>query len=188
MSTNQVVPILAIIHRQACTCNHQTVTEWRNLYCWVIIHLKSIHCIASRSRAPCTIKKSAQTRTSNSIRRIATMAKDTYRNGVKKTVTVPRSIAGFRPASGFVAAIDFGTTYCSLAYSLQRDTEIIKLPLDGPHTRVPNAILIERGKNTVEAFGYRAQTMFSQTKQREKYIYFERMKMILYRRKVSLHS
>ena len=71
---------------------------------------------------------------------------DHHPNGVRKTRRVPRSEAGFREASGYVAAIDFGTTYCSVAYALQREKEIIKLPLDGPLTRVPNAILIERKK------------------------------------------
>lgn len=107
-------------------------------------------------------------------------------NGVTKARKVPRSEAGFRPASGYVAAIDFGTTFCSLAYTLQGNTEILKLPLDGTHTRVPNAILIKKESNTVAAFGYRAQKQFCQLKKQEKYIYFERMKMILYRSEVSL--
>ena len=110
-------------------------------------------------------------------------------NGVIKARKVPRSATGFRPASGFVAAVDFGTTYCSVAYTLQqKSNEIHKLPIDGPHTRVPTAILIERKTNAVEAFGFRAQTKFSTMKKevREKYIYFERMKMILYRRMVSM--
>lgn len=83
---------------------------------------------------------------------------DHHPNGVRKTRRVPRSEAGFREASGYVAAIDFGTTYCSVAYALQREKEIIKLPLDGPLTRVPNAILIERKSNSVVAFGYVRRT------------------------------
>lgn len=117
------------------------------------------------------------------------MALSRCQNGVFKTRKVPRCAAGFRPASEFVAAIDFGTTYCSVAYTLQQESkEIFKLPIDGPHTRVPNAILIERKTNKVEAFGERARTKFSKMKSeaREKYIYFERMKMILYRRPVSI--
>ena len=113
-------------------------------------------------------------------------SKECCPNGVPKTLKVPRSEAGFRKASGYVAAIDFGTTYCSLAYTLQGSEDILKLPLDGPHTRVPNAILIERESNTVAAFGYHAQDKFSQLKKQQgRYIYFERMKMILYRRRVS---
>ena len=113
-------------------------------------------------------------------------SKDHHPNGVRKTRRVPRSEAGFRPASGYVAAIDFGTTYCSVAYAMQHEKEIIKLPLDGPFTRVPNAILIERRSNTVVAFGYGAQNQFAQLPkgQQKGYIYFERMKMILYRKQV----
>ena len=112
---------------------------------------------------------------------------DHHPNGVRKTRRVPRSEAGFREASGYVAAIDFGTTYCSVAYALQREKEIIKLPLDGPLTRVPNAILIERKSNSVVAFGYGAQNQFAQLpkEQQKEYIYFERMKMILYRKQVN---
>ena len=114
-------------------------------------------------------------------------SKDHHPNGVLKTRRVPRSEAGFRQSSGYVAAIDFGTTYCSVAYALQREKEILRLPLDGPLTRVPNAILIERKNNTVVAFGYGAQNQFAQVPkgQQKDYIYFERMKMILYRKQVN---
>ena len=114
------------------------------------------------------------------------LSKECHPNGVSKTCKIPKSEAGFRPASGYVAAIDFGTTYCSVAYTLHGSNDILKLPLDGPHTRVPSAILIERESNAVAAFGYRAQDKFSHLKKHhEKYIYFERMKMILYRKQVS---
>lgn len=120
---------------------------------------------------------------------IATMAlsKDSRRpNGFPKTRMVSRSVAGFRLASGYVAAIDFGRTHCSVAFSEPQSKEIMKLPIDGACTRVPSAILIERGTNTVEAFGSRAQNKFSTMKKEnsDKYIYFE-LKMILYHRLVS---
>ena len=112
-------------------------------------------------------------------------SKDLHPNGVSRSRRVPRNEAGFRRASGYVAAIDFGTTFCSVAYTLEGSKDILKLPLDGPHTRVPNAILIEKESNTVAAFGYHAQEKFSSLKkQQERFIYFERMKMILYRRQV----
>ena len=106
----------------------------------------------------------------------------------KEVCVVPRSEAGFRPASGYVAAIDFGTTYCSVAYTLHGSREIMQLPLSGSFTRVPNAVLIERVTNTVVAFGYRAREYFSRLpkEQENKYIYFERMKMMLYPTPVSL--
>ena len=115
------------------------------------------------------------------------LSKEFHPNGVRRTRKVPRSEAGFRRASENVAAIDFGTTFCSLAYTLKGTKEIVKLPLEGPQTRVPNAILIEKESNTALAFGYRAQRRFCQLrKNQEEYAYFERMKMILYRTKVSL--
>ena len=115
-------------------------------------------------------------------------SKECHPNGVPKVRVVRRSGAGFRPASEYVAAIDFGTTHCSVAYALKGSKDIFKLPLDGRHTRVPNAILIERETSTVTAFGYSAQLKFSRLPrtQQENCIYFERMKMILYRARVSL--
>lgn len=114
------------------------------------------------------------------------LSKEFHPDGVRRTRKVPRSEAGFRRAFENVAAIDFGTTFCSLAYTLKGAKEILKLPLDGPHTRVPNAILLKKESNTVSAFGYRAQQQFCQLRNQEEYTYFERMKMILYRSKVSL--
>ena len=115
------------------------------------------------------------------------LSKECHPNGVRKTRKVLRSEADFRRASGYVAAIEFGTTYCSLAYALQGSTEILKMPLDGHHMRVPNAVLIEKKSNRVVAFGYRAQAKFSHLRKTDqnKYIFFERMKMILYRTPVS---
>ena len=115
------------------------------------------------------------------------LSMDYRSNGVPKARRVPRSIAGFRQTSRYVAAIDFGTACCSLAYALPWRKEIFTLPLDGPCSRVPNAILIEKENNTVKAFGYRAQRLFATQKMElNRYVYFERMKMILYRRSVSL--
>ena len=112
-------------------------------------------------------------------------AKEYYRNGTSKARKIPRSEAGFRRSSGYVAAIDFGSTYCSVAYTLQGEEEIFKLPLDGPLTRVPNTILIEKKSYTVDAFGHGAQRRFSQLKEQQNYLLFERIKMNLYRSQVS---
>ena len=111
------------------------------------------------------------------------LSKECHPNGVRKTFKVPRSEAGFRRASEYVAAIDFGSTYCSLAYTLRGSKEILKLPLDGAHMRVPNTILIEKKSNEVVGFGYRAQYKFAQLRKTDRYIYFERIKM--YRTPVS---
>ena len=112
--------------------------------------------------------------------------KEYYPNGASKARKIPRSDADFRRSSPYVAAIDFRSTYCSVAYALEGEKEIIKLPLDGPNTRVPNSILIEKKSSTVDAFGHGAQHRFSQLKeQQENYLLFEKIKMILYRSQVS---
>ena len=115
------------------------------------------------------------------------LSKEYYSNGVRKTSAVPRGGAGFRRASEYVAAIDFGTTFCSVAYTLKGSEEFLKFKFSGAHTRVPNAILIEKESSKVAAFGYRAQDRFSRLpkKEQKRFIYFERMKMILYRARVS---
>ena len=109
-----------------------------------------------------------------------------HQNCTPKSRKVPRSYISFRKASEYVAAIDFGTTFCSVAYTLKADDEIRKLPLDGHHTRVPNAILIAKESNEVAAFGFRAQEKFSRLRKGDQkgYVYFERMKMMLYRGQV----
>ena len=43
-----------------------------------------------------------------------------------------------------VAAIDFGTTSVSLAYTTERDDKINTFFIDQIHERVPNAILLEK--------------------------------------------
>ena len=94
-------------------------------------------------------------------------------------------------SSGDIAAIDFGTTFCSLAYIREGDEKIITFKLDGIHQRVPNAVLLKQddhGPNyTVAQFGYMAQEEYSKMRasSRVNYIYFERIKMILERDKVS---
>ena len=113
------------------------------------------------------------------------LSKECHPNGVRKACKVPRSEAGFRRASKYVAAIDFGSTYCSLAYTLQGNKDIFRLVLDGHYTRVSDAILIEKKSNEVVRFGYRAQNMFARLRKTD-YIYFERMKK--YRTPVSPFS
>lgn len=47
------------------------------------------------------------------------------------------------PSSANVAAIDFGTTYCSLAFKTAGDSGVTVVRLDGTDRRVPNAILLK---------------------------------------------
>ena len=42
-----------------------------------------------------------------------------------------------------IAAIDFGTTYCSLAFKTEGDSGVTVVRLDGTNRRVPNAILLK---------------------------------------------
>ena len=113
----------------------------------------------------------------------------------------------FSKTEGNVAAIDFGTTFCSLAFATvgnpdlvdTRSVEINTVRLNGYYTRVPTVILLHELESTssascdgdlpvsrtcdyeVVSFGYDALTQLSSLKssQRSKYLYFERFKMTL---------
>ena len=104
---------------------------------------------------------------------------------------IPRTEAGYRVTDGNIAAIDFGTTSVSLAYTTKGDDKVNTLVLDTEtqSTRIPNAILLKKdGKNmTVEDFGNIARTKFGSLRPSEysKYVYFERIKMLLKREQVS---
>ena len=95
--------------------------------------------------------------------------------------------------SDCIAAIDFGTSSLSLAYTTPVTGGDIKvLHLYSRYERVPNAILItvDRASNqytTIEV-GHRAQNIYSSLKENaENFIYFERIKNLLERDKVSQH-
>ena len=93
--------------------------------------------------------------------------------------------------SSCIAAIDFGTSSLSVAYTTPIDDgrEIKILPLHKMHERVPNAILINVHEEqcTVNSIGHQAQSTYSDIrKDTTSYIYFERIKMLLERDKVRL--
>ena len=91
-----------------------------------------------------------------------------------------------RPSN--VAAIDFGTTSVSLAYTTEKDDKINTFFIDQIHDRVPNAILLEKmndGTCEVKAFGTRAQDAYCKIRNHQNYIYFERIKMLLERDEVT---
>ncbi len=113
---------------------------------------------------------------------------------------VPEGNAG---SNSNIAAIDFGTTHCSLAYTTENSDLIVSLKLNEIWPRVPTAILlykqeeeisVSRGplgiRCRVHAFGKDAQTQYQRIRaaDRSKYIYFERMKMRLQHDKVSDQS
>ena len=91
------------------------------------------------------------------------------------------------PPEGNIAAIDFGTTYCSLAYTTEGDPNANCIKPDGYNSRVPTAILLKK-KDTADssasipcaiiAFGSQAN-FHLRAKDADKHLYFERMKMNL---------
>ena len=114
----------------------------------------------------------------------------------------------FRETTGNVAAIDFGTTFCSVAYTTDAD-EICTLQLNHYHSRVPTAILLKQnGSNSIQnfdaddpiirspvyevlSFGYDAQEQHAKLRatERNNHLYFERFKMSLQQDEVSVsHS
>ena len=92
------------------------------------------------------------------------------------------SEAAPRRKSCNIAAIDFGTTNCSVAYTTvgsgSEKPQI--LPLNNTHYRVPVAILFKTD-GTIDSFGYDARKEYFNLddKDRLDYAYFEQIKMNL---------
>ena len=90
-----------------------------------------------------------------------------------------------------IAAIDFGTTFCSLAYALSEKGQVANVGLNWVLDRVPTAILLEKitasNSLNVANFGFQAQEeIIKLGKELEEYVYFECFKMKLSREVVSL--
>ena len=109
-------------------------------------------------------------------------------NGCGVAKRVPRETSGFRVPSCNIAAIDFGTTNCSLAYTsggsgLDEDRGL--LPIGTTFTRVPTAILFNPD-GSIDSFGHhaRAQYLNLDDSERLEYVYFEQIKMNLQHDKV----
>ena len=97
----------------------------------------------------------------------------------------------FRRGDGNIAAIDFGTTSVSLAFTTQGDTKVNTLLLDKVKvdTRIPNSILLRRKVNNsyeVASFGRDACETYMKMRSNEKKecLYFERIKLLLKRDQV----
>lgn len=108
-----------------------------------------------------------------------------------KANRIARSGPRYPDTGGNIAAIDFGTTFCSLAYTTKGDDSITTFKFSETHQRTPNSILLHREESgdceTVE-FGYRAVGEFLKVVKRRdssEYIYFERIKMLLEKDEVS---
>ncbi len=110
-------------------------------------------------------------------------------NGCPVAKRVPRKEVGFRVPSKNIAAIDFGTTNCSLAYITESDSfeeGPKRLPLNTTYYRVPTAILFTP-EGAVDSFGYdaRQQHLNLDDEERLEYAYFEQIKMDLQHDEVS---
>ena len=116
----------------------------------------------------------------------------TYRPPLVRAVKIPRTAAGYRVSGGNIAAIDFGTTSVSLAYTTKGDKDVVTLPLDAKakSTRILNVILLKKERDgiRVDAFGENAKKKFGVIKPSEytNYIYFERIKMLMRKERVRL--
>ena len=104
-------------------------------------------------------------------------------NGCQVAKRVPRKDAGCRPPSDNIAAIDFGTTNCSVAYILpgemaEQGPTIV--PFEGTLYRVPTAVLFNKD-GIVEAFGTTARKAYCNLEDEERleWAYFEQIKMNL---------
>ena len=107
---------------------------------------------------------------------------------------VPRTEAGYRVTDGNIAAIDFGTTSVSLAYTTKGDNRVsvIQLESETRSVRVLNVFLFstKEGKMGVDAFGTNARKKYGAMRQgnHSNYIYFERIKSLLRRDRVCLNK
>jgi len=104
-------------------------------------------------------------------------------NGCEVAKRVPRKKSGFRVPSDNVAAIDFGTTNCSVAYKTigsGPEEGPRRLPLNTTYYRVPTAVLF-KPDGAIDSFGYdaRAQYLNLDDAERLEYAYFEQIKMNL---------
>ena len=116
-----------------------------------------------------------------------------------------QDIGRFRETTGNVAAIDFGTTFCSLAYTTgSEEQSVANIKLNEVYSRVPTAILLFQKQYRlpddsddpipksmayeVKAFGYEAQEEHRKLRShdRSKCLYFERFKMNLQQDKVGI--
>ena len=154
-----------------------------NYYCHVRTNLHGI--MATVEAKP--VSKSLKSEASE----ITTEAKPPAKQPLSRAVKVEREsdCDVIQQRSKCTAAIDFGTSSLSVAYTTPLDGgETRILQLYKTYERVPNAILlrIEGEECYVEDIGLEAQIMYSKLKvsNRVRQVYFERIKNILYRDKV----
>ena len=120
-----------------------------------------------------------------------------------------QDIGKFRETTGNVASIDFGTTFCSLAYTTGAEEEnVANVKLNEFYSRVPTAVLLSQKTDCndhdeytdapipksvvyeVQAFGYQAQDEHCKLRNddRSKCLYFEHFKMSLQQDEVGYNT
>ena len=103
-------------------------------------------------------------------------------NGIVAAETISRTSIPVVPTAGNIAAIDFGTSNCSLAYSTRRDESVALLTLSSQEgqVRVPTILLVNDRGEPVK-FGNRAIREYKNMDPDEqlKYHLFERIKLAL---------
>ena len=119
------------------------------------------------------------------------LRKPNYIPPLSRACKIPHTAAGYRVTDGNIAAIDFGTTSVSLAYTIKGDDKVNNLILDTIErsTRVPNAVLLKKKEGrriSVAGFGDIARSRFTSLRKNDhsEYIYFERIKMLMRREQV----
>ena len=115
----------------------------------------------------------------------------TPKEPLARATKVTRSMSGYRTTNGNIAAIDFGTTSVSVAFTTSGDKDVNTVVLDQSNqdTRIPNTLLLKRtenGSTTIISVGNDATTVYSKLRASDRcnYIYFERIKMLMKRDKV----
>ena len=102
---------------------------------------------------------------------------------------VPRTESSFRKDTENIAAIDFGTTNCSVAHTTGRNKQEgpLRLTLNTAYYRVPTAILF-KPDGSIDSFGHdaRAEYLNLDDDERLEYAYFEQIKMTLQHDKVRI--
>ncbi|XP_011410276.1 PREDICTED: heat shock 70 kDa protein 12A-like [Amphimedon queenslandica] len=107
---------------------------------------------------------------------------------------IPRTEAAYRVTNGNIAAIDFGTSSISLAYTTKGDANVSMISFESSkkQERSLNIILCKKvaseNKIRVEALGDKAATLYQKLRKEEysEYIYFERIKMLMRRDQKSI--
>ena len=103
-------------------------------------------------------------------------------NGVKVAETIDRNDSAFLATTGNIAAIDFGTANCSLAYCITKDKEMrmLKLSSQEGQVRVPTILLVNEKGEPIK-LGKRAIHEYDRfdSIQRVNHHLFERIKLAL---------